>query len=127
MKPQFKSALLLAVVMLLGVLLGILIGTRIINNRIDKMRDNLLEGKLLITTIEEAANPSETQKKEIEVIVEEYKPKFRELFIASRSEARALIDSLTNDLNYVLTEEQLDDLKQSKIFRQNKLNDRLLP
>ncbi len=123
MQLKIKSALLLTIALLLGVIIGMLINTRIINNKFDRMRENLFAGKLLINEIEEYSQPDENQKEEVQALVKKYRPKFRELAVQSRLHARELVDSLATELKDVLTEDQYENLQNSVLFKRGKIRD----
>jgi biopolymer transport protein ExbB/TolQ len=122
MKTKIKSAMLLFSVMVIGIVMGMLISFRIINYKIDHAYKNFTENRLLMNMIEESAHPDKKQAEEIRKILDEYRPKFAALLYSSRVEARKLIDSLIKDLEKVLTEEQLNKLKNNRFFRRKERN-----
>lgn len=127
MQVKTKSALLLGIVLFIGIVIGSLLNSWIVDNRIDEIREDLLAGKFLIKEIEKSVDLNDIQKEQVEQMLQEYRPKFIKLAINSRLQMFSLIDTLAGDLKTVLSEEQVNDLREGILRDRPLLRERIKP
>ncbi len=117
MKIHTKTALILFATLILGLLLGALIGGPLLvrMNLPEHTRMGLMQH--FVEHFEGVTNPSEAQRDTVRAILESYADRFAELNIQHHSEMEVLMDSLQMELSPVLTEEQLQRMRDHLVHR----------
>jgi hypothetical protein len=111
MKIHTKTALILFVTLILGILLGTLVsGPLLIRRNLPRhTRMGLMEH--FVEHFEDVTKPDEAQRDTVLAILESYADRFADLNIQHHSEVEVLMDSLQMELSPVLTEEQLERMR----------------
>jgi len=113
MNTKTKSALLLLLTLLIGVIVGVL-GTRMVmEHRVAKFMA-MRNDRFFQHRMEAFLQPRPEQMDTLNAIFDKYQPKFLQLNRKFRAESRAILDSLHKELDPVLTEEQLQRLKERR-------------
>ncbi len=111
MKIHTKTALILFVTLVLGIILGWLVGGPLLIRR--DLPEHTRKGisEHFINHFEEITDPDETQRDTVRAILESFADRFAELNVRHHSEMETLMDSLQMELSPVLTEEQLERMR----------------
>ncbi len=113
MSNKAKSALLLVLVLILGVFIGMQ-GT-LAYMRL-QVRDVRWErpGPPIQPMLEHIIQPTPEQRKELEEIIDRYAERLQHLSLDYRQETRALLDSMQQEIEPLLTEEQKQRLEERR-------------
>jgi len=112
MTSQTKSALLLGGALVTGVLLGALIVGAFVTQRVDRL-DALREPTRLARFMEDAVAPtSSAQRDSIRAVLRYRARQASAILQTTRRDLRAVQDSLRADLKPLLSEEQLERLRE---------------
>jgi len=111
MTDRTKSALLIGGTLVLGMIVGGLFNAALVNRRFSEVARMRSPGGLA-GRIEQVIRPeSEEQAEAIRAILDEVEPRFMAAFDESRIRIRSLTDSVMVELATVLTEEQMERLR----------------
>ncbi len=114
MTNRTKSALLLVVVLAIGMILGSLLTGAVANRRLASLTE---VRSRMVPFIEEAIQPeSEEQREAIREVLDAAAPRFAEIFSSTGEQMRALADSVFEELEPLLTEEQKERLEKRMRF-----------
>jgi len=106
-KSKTKSILILLVTLILGIVIGFQINEILIKKRFEEMRAAGRPGSF-IKLFENILQPNENQKVLLEPVFIKYQEKMDNIISKSRLQVEAQMDSLTNELKPILTQDQLD-------------------
>ena len=110
-KNQIKASILLIVTLLLGLILGGLGSQYLIENRFEQMaKMRYPEG--FVNVFEQIIDSKGTEADTVRVILREHHIKFMELNNQHLENIESMIDSMRNDLEPFLTEEQIEHISK---------------
>ncbi len=112
MNVKIKSAIILIITMAIGVGLGIQIDRMIIKEKIKERFHRPPDSHLFMRIFERIIEPEESQREPIRRIIEDHAKRLAEIDSTSRSQFARAIDALRKDLEPILTEEQLNRIKE---------------
>ena len=113
MNTKLKSAILLLLTLLIGVIVGVLGSRLYMERRVTKFMAMRNE-RFFQHRVEALLQPKPEQMDTLKTILDKYQPKFMQLNRRFRAESRAILDSLHKELEPVLTDEQLQRLKERR-------------
>jgi hypothetical protein len=113
MKTRTKTVFLLIFTFLLGSLCGAMIQKILIRNQFKRFSHRVHDPEAFIQEFEEIIQPTETQKAQIRDVLE----KHHEKMMAMKRKVPARMDSMRNELDAILTEEQKEKLRTSWLFK----------
>ncbi len=117
MNLEVKSALIIAVTMIIGILIGTFIVAPQIARRYLTRIEMLRHEPGFARGIEGMILPDQSQRERIRPIIKKYGGRFETLFQRHREEVQALVDSLRAELDPLLTEEQRQRLERIRSRR----------
>lgn len=106
-KSKTKSILILLVTLILGIVIGFQINEILIKRRFEEMRAAGRPGSF-IKLFENILQPNEKQKVLLDPIFIKYQEKIDNVISNNRLQVDAQMDSLTNELKPILTQDQLE-------------------
>jgi hypothetical protein len=126
MTPRVKSALLLALTLLIGMVLGALLNARLAEQRLERLAF-LRTQRGFTRFLERAITPrDEAQREAVRAVLERSAVRLSDHMQRSRAEMEAILDSTRAELQTVLTDEQMEQLEQRLQMRPPDRRDRRL-
>ena len=120
MSPRTKSTLLLVATLVIGLILGALINGYFVRERLDRI-GNFLTPLGFGGQIEEVIRPtSEEQREAVRAVLDDAAPRAVAIMRESRSQMRALNDSVRSALSGILTEEQMQRIDERMRLRRRR-------
>ena len=113
MNVKIKSAIILILTLAIGVGLGIQIDRMIIKEKIKERFHRPPDSHLFMRIFERIIEPEESQREPIRRIIEDHTKRLAKIDSTSRSQFAEALDSLRHDLEPILTEEQLNRIKEN--------------
>lgn len=110
--PQTKSVLILLATLLLGALLGAVLTGWWVQQRTDRIRALRTADGFVERVVRQVEPTSAAQRDSVQVIARNRADQLQRLRGAHRADTRAVLDSLRQDLQPVLTEEQITRLER---------------
>lgn len=107
MKTKIKITLVLTSTLVLGMLLGFFARGYILEHQLEKFQRMQAPGALHDIFLEKI-EPTPDQEEELKKILEDYRIKFEEMRFSAMEQMMELKDSLNNELDPILTDEQMD-------------------
>ena len=121
MKTQSKTTIVLISIFFLGILLGLVVDRTIIEHQMKERFSRLRNPRMLGFLLERVIQPTAEQREKIDNILKKYADDMFEKRHQAMKEAGALMDSLRNELEPILTEQQKKRLEEHR--RRLKLRD----
>ena len=121
MKKRSQIIILIVISVIIGIAIGFLVNGRLVSHRIDKMRsqyNNTGFGREIMHVIK----PTKEQKEQIIPLFRKYAEQNRELMQGFNDDQYALFKNLLNELDEVLTPEQIERLTDHQNNRKHRLN-----
>ena len=110
MNAKTKSILILLSALILGILLGIVIDRTIIEYQMRQRFFRFARPGMERMILERIIQPTQEQKAQIGFILQKYGEKFRTLRFNTRKETRALMDSMRQEIDPILTKKQKEEI-----------------
>lgn len=121
MSTRLKTSLLLSCTLVLGMMIGAFLSNIYINHKQDVMRKSMRRPDWFAEQFEKIVEPTEEQQAAIRDVFQ----KHRDRVMKYQREFPMHMDTLKQELNAILTEEQLKKLNEhEKLFRDRKPFDR---
>ena len=109
-----KSALIVLATLIIGILCGGLVSGIIRRNQGDGFMGPPSPERFSGFLLNRIVQPDDTQRAEMQRILEKYGPQFEDTMSRHREEIRALIDSLEQEIDPLLTDEQRERLRERR-------------
>ncbi len=121
MKKRSQIIILIVISVIIGIAIGFLVNGRLVSHRIDKMRSQFNDtgfGREIMHIIK----PTKEQKEQLIPLFRNYAEQNRELMQAFHDDQNALFNDLLDELDEVLTPEQIERLTNYQNNRKHRLN-----
>ena len=112
MTPKVQSIILTLLTLAIGFVAGFMVNSFLFQNRVKQIRDRMGNPDGYIHHICRIVDASPQQCEEIQPILEAHHPRMREINKKFGRDMRASLDSLSKQLEPILTPAQIEKLKQ---------------
>jgi hypothetical protein len=114
MSIRLKTALILVATLVLGIIIGALGSIAFRRHQIRSTIADLRQRPSFLEYTMKIIQPTETQEDTVRAILEEHHQKLQNVSIHQRQEMIALVDSMETRLQSVLTDQQMERLRQRR-------------
>jgi hypothetical protein len=115
MKTETKTISILITIFILGILLGVVIDRTLVEHQMKSRMKRLRNPGMIGFFLERVIQPTSEQREEIENILDKYADKMFQARQQAMEAAAATMDSLRNDLEPILTEEQKKRMEEHRM------------
>ncbi|MBD3288175.1 hypothetical protein GF337_05170, partial [candidate division KSB1 bacterium] len=112
MNIKIKSAIVLLITLAIGLGLGMQIDRMILKKKIRERVHRPPDSRLFMRIFERIIQPEESQREQVRQIIQEHTKRLARIDSTARSQFAEALDSLRHDLKPVLSQEQLDRIKE---------------
>mgnify|MGYP001433485070 CR=1 FL=1 len=109
-----KSVVLILGTLIIGIICGALLSGIIRMNRGDGFSGPPSPERFSRYLLNRIVQPDDSQRSEIQQIMDDYRPQFEDTMLRHREEVRALIDSLQQEIDPLLTDQQRERLQERR-------------
>lgn len=114
MKTKTKSVIVLLFVFILGAVIGILADRTVVEHQMRQRFARAGDPGFMKHIMYRIIQPTEEQREKIDVVMDKYAERLMKIRFAMRTETTTLLDSLKNDIDPILMDEQKQRLEEHK-------------
>ena len=120
MNTRIKTTLVIVITLVIGMIIGALIHGAVMRNRYRQIAFRMRTNEGFMRRMERVIQPDESQRKALRAVLEKHFQRMSEFGAGFQS----MMDSLKNELDLILTEEQRERLERGPLGRGGRRFDR---